>query len=997
MRKHLLRKTIFILLISWISSIPANAGAQVFPAILIENDNSGEHTPLPMTELNIDVRVVANIATTTMSMTFYNNINRVLEGSFYFPLGEGQTVSRFAITVNGRLREGVVVEKTKGRQVFESIVRQKIDPGLLEWTKGNNFKARVYPIPVQGYKKIVIAFEQELKDIGKGFLYTLPLNFKDRVDRFSVKAEVFKQSISPVLYQNSIEVLKFKKWSESYIAEAELKEYVPDRQLSFELPKEKDLQRIFIEKDPDNTGRSYFYISVDPKKITAPKTLPRKVCLIWDASGSTASRDIEKELTVLEGYFKKLKAPEVHVVILSNEIVSETDFSIKNGKIKKLSDFLRNIPYDGGTQLGALDFTRYRYDEFILSSDGLSNFGEQEIRLSKTPVITLNSNQSADHSYLRYIALATGGRYINLNKLTLEQAVESLSSQSYSFISATFDKGSIKEAYPRITTPVDKVFSMSGILLKDKAEITLNFGFGENPEYSRKIILKKSKYSSDTGLIKKMWARKKISELDMLYEKNREELTALGKEMNIVTRNTSLIVLDRLEDYIMHRIVPPEDMRKQYYEYLNREDSKKKKAEKSHIEAVIKKFKEQIRWWNTGFPVKNNNKKPEFSLPGEITQNRARARRHDDEDFVLEEITVTAERREAELQKVPMDMSVVRSDDMARLGIRSVDEIDEILPGSGPDSEKKSKEGRPGPAITLKKWNPETPYLTELRQTHEKEYYEVYLRLKKDYKDSSAFFLDVADFFAEKKDNKLALRVLSGIAEMELENHQLLRILGYRLMQLGYYKYAISVFKDVLKIREEEPQSYRDLALAYSADRQYQKTVDMLYYIVTKPWDDRFPDIELIALHEMNSIIAGSNERPVTDKIDKRLLKNLPVDVRVVLTWDADNTDMDLWVIDPDREKCFYSHPMTRIGGMMSGDYTQGYGPEEFMLKRAKQGKYYIKVNYYGNRQQILSGATTIQAVLFTNFGRPDEKQKAITLRLKDVKEVIDVGEFVFE
>ena len=130
--------------------------------------------------------------------------------------------------------------------------------------------------------------------------------------------------------------------------------------------------------------------------------------------------------------------------------------------------------------------------------------------------------------------------------------------------------------------------------------------------------------------------------------------------------------------------------------------------------------------------------------------------------------------------------------------------------------------------------------------------------------------------------------------------------------------------------------------------------------------------------------------------MDKRLLKNLPVDIRVVLNWDADNCDMDLWVIDPNDEQCDYSHQETYIGGRMSMDFTQGYGPEEFMLKKAPPGTYVIKVNYYGHSQQILAGATTIQVALITDFGRASERQEAITLRLKDEKEVIEVGKFEY-
>ena len=78
----------------------------------------------------------------------------------------------------------------------------------------------------------------------------------------------------------------------------------------------------------------------------------------------------------------------------------------------------------------------------------------------------------------------------------------------------------------------------------------------------------------------------------------------------------------------------------------------------------------------------------------------------------------------------------------------------------------------------------------------------------------------------------------------------------------------------------------------------------------------------------------------------------------------------------------------------MSPDFTGGYGPEEFSLKQAKPGKYRVEANYYGNRQQIVSGATTIQLRLTTGFGTAKQKDQNVTLRLKDRQEVVMVGEF---
>jgi uncharacterized protein YfaP (DUF2135 family) len=79
----------------------------------------------------------------------------------------------------------------------------------------------------------------------------------------------------------------------------------------------------------------------------------------------------------------------------------------------------------------------------------------------------------------------------------------------------------------------------------------------------------------------------------------------------------------------------------------------------------------------------------------------------------------------------------------------------------------------------------------------------------------------------------------------------------------------------------------------------------------------------------------------------------------------------------------------------MSKDFTRGYGPEEFLLKKAIPGKYKIEVNYYGTSQQRAAGPPTISAKLITNYGMPNEKTESIILRLKGSKSVVYVGELV--
>ena len=160
---------------------------------------------------------------------------------------------------------------------------------------------------------------------------------------------------------------------------------------------------------------------------------------------------------------------------------------------------------------------------------------------------------------------------------------------------------------------------------------------------------------------------------------------------------------------------------------------------------------------------------------------------------------------------------------------------------------------------------------------------------------------------------------------------------------------------------------------------------------------DRFAEIEVIALMELNRLIPKAKAAGVTTMpVDPRLVKTLDVDMRIVMTWDADLTDIDLWITEPSGEKALYSHPRTRIGGHMSRDFTQGYGPEEYLLKKAMPGTYKIEANYYGSSAPKLIGTVTLQVDIFTNYGRSDEQHKAITLRLEDNKETIKVGEIEF-
>lgn len=304
------------------------------------------------------------------------------------------------------------------------------------------------------------------------------------------------------------------------------------------------------------------------------------------------------------------------------------------------------------------------------------------------------------------------------------------------------------------------------------------------------------------------------------------------------------------------------------------------------------------------------------------------------------------------------------------------------------------------PNISVKAYDPGRLYLDAMMDTPKEEWYSTYIKLREEYENSPSFYLDMGNLFVAQGEEEIGIRILSTIADLQLESHELLRLLAQRFKQLGAIDYSLALFKHVLEIREEEPQFYRDLALAYEAAGQYQQALEFLYKVVLTDWeddDDRFPMISSMALYEMNHLIARHQKKLKLDRINKQLIRKLmPVDVRVVLNWSTADADMDLWVTDPTGEACGFNHPLTQIGGQLTEDYTDGYGPEEFLLRKAVPGTYKVEVEYYDDNIQKLAWPVTLQLTIFTHYGSKREKKEEMTVQVTEEEGKIVVGEFRF-
>ena len=130
------------------------------------------------------------LAFTELELEFRNPEPRVREGRFEINLPPGAAISRFAMVVGDEWQEAEVVERQAARQAYEDFLHRKQDPALLEQKAGNAFRARVFPIPAQGVKRIKIAYSQEMRASGEP--YRIRLQGLPRLDRFDVDVAIAK-------------------------------------------------------------------------------------------------------------------------------------------------------------------------------------------------------------------------------------------------------------------------------------------------------------------------------------------------------------------------------------------------------------------------------------------------------------------------------------------------------------------------------------------------------------------------------------------------------------------------------------------------------------------------------------------------------------------------------------------------------------------------------------------------------------------------------------
>ena len=504
-------------------------------------------------------------------------------------------------------------------------------------------------------------------------------------------------------------------------------------------------------------------------------------------------------------------------------------------------------------------------------------------------------------------------------------------------------------------------------------------------------------------LLATAWAAQRVEDLAENAEAHKEELVEIGRKYGVASPVTSLIVLERLDQYKTYRIEPPKCMsfHEEWKKWRAAEDDPiaAERAKAEHRQALLRYWEERVKWWKDPIPPKST---PKSGL------------------FDGESRSAAVIRSAVRMRSMSGYRSPARAERKAKAAFAPAAKMAEAA-----CAEQEPPAAREPPAasqatVKIAAWDPKTPYLKAIGDAAHGYAYAEYLKQREIYGASPAFYLDCAGWFFKAKETVLAIRIVSNLSEMKLEDVGLWRTMGWRLREAGAYDEAVKVFRHVLKLRPEEPQSRRDLALvlaekakdafrdsAHGALRaSLEEAARLLHAAAFEPTARRSGrrgnDLQtsVMALEELNGLVSwiGTQDwkdgtMPSVPTMDAAFRRELPLDLRIMLSWDTDETDVDLHVLEPDGEEAYYGHRRTSTGGFVSEDVTTGYGPEEYLRKEAPKGVYRILAHYFASHRQALTGAAVVTATVYANWGRADEKRQILSFRLDKPRDKCPIGE----
>lgn len=514
------------------------------------------------------------LAETEVDQTFGNPGGREVEGWYWFTVPERAIVSSFAVETDGVLVEGEVIERKEAAARYQAAAQSGHEPALLEWVDGRSYRARIFPVPASGSRRVVLRYVEMLPTQAGRLLYVYPMRSPEppRIGELSLSVDLGDAGRGARIATLADAVVEDGGRRVSMRRSG----YEPRADFQVEASLRAAPAALRVARYAAGEDRADYLMAryVPDVEWTEIKELPADVVLVVDTSASADEAARQQKAAAAEAILRALSGAD-HFALIALD-AAPTVLHPKDGLAeaadKEIAAALTRLAEHatgGATDLGAMfDVALGRVHgkdqpAVIYVGDGLATTGEvsgerlaerlrRSLSASRARLFTVGVGAEANHGLLRELSRAGGGQHFRVDE------ADAATSEVLRLVSAV-KTPTLTELSIDLGAGLDEpMLSASGKVSRGEEVVLLARTHHALPEKATirgriagKEIRREYPIEMDRGvgvaLVPRLWAAEKVRRLlgeGSDPEAQRGRIVELGLEYALVTPFTSNLALE---------------------------------------------------------------------------------------------------------------------------------------------------------------------------------------------------------------------------------------------------------------------------------------------------------------------------------------------------------------------------------------------------------------------------------------------------------------------
>ena len=309
---------------------------------------------------HVDIKVRNQVAAVNIDQEFVNTGRGMIEVEYLFPVPPGAAVDSMTLVVDGKEFAARLLKAEDARRIYESIVRKKKDPALLEYAGFGLYKTRAFPLQPGKPCRVIVTYKNVCRKDGGAVEVWYPLNtekFSARpIESVRVRVDIKSAADIGPVYSPTHNLSVDRKGPRRVIATYETKKALPatDFQVFYKAADTK-VGATLLTYQPAAGKDGYFMLLVSPNPRSAARSIVAKdVVLVLDHSGSMSGKKIEQAKEAHGHILKNLNSEDRFNVVAYNDGVETFYPEMTAASPQKVSyalDALDSIEATGGTNI----------------------------------------------------------------------------------------------------------------------------------------------------------------------------------------------------------------------------------------------------------------------------------------------------------------------------------------------------------------------------------------------------------------------------------------------------------------------------------------------------------------------------------------------------------------------------------------------------------------------------------------------------------------------